>query len=222
MKAIDLKLQHSYPAVLTSVGLSVGGSQMWSDNRIIQKCGCGPVAAFDLCCYLENREYGRSFQPILSKAEYSRSLEQIQKKYFPLLYPSGINGVLLASGLNRLFRDRFLPWHARWVSSGRMLFDRVQSMLAQDIPVILSVGPNFPFFWQKHALPFYLRNRRGELQQVTSVCGHYVTVIAINSSTMTISSWGHQYEIKLEEYRAFVRKHSNNLFSNIILIEKKG
>ena len=195
---------------------------MWSDNRVIRKCGCGPVAAFDLCCYLESREYGHPLQPVRNISEYCQRLEEVQKRYFPLLYPSGINGFLLAAGLNRLFRDRALPWHARWAGSGRMMLYRIKAMLAQDIPVILSVGPNFPFFWQKHTLPFYQKNRHGELQRSTAASGHYVTVLAIDDETMTVSSWGRQYIIKLKEYRTFVRNHSNALFSNIIIIEKKG
>ena len=52
--------------------LSYGGSQMRSDNNMIRKCGCGPVAALDLCAYLE----GRDRTPIPLE-EYNRELERL-------------------------------------------------------------------------------------------------------------------------------------------------
>ncbi len=219
---MEMKLYHPYPAVYTSEGMSVGGSQIWSGNRVVRKCGCGPVAAYDLYCYLKNYHSGQPYDPARNTAEYCSRLEKVQRRYFPLLYPSGINGYLLTMGLNRLFHDSALPWHASWCSSGSLLFERIKAMLSEDIPVILSIGPNFPFFWQKHTLPLYQKNRRGILQRATAVCGHYVTVLAIDSDCMTVSSWGRQYIIRLDEYRAFVRKHSNSLFSNIVLIKKTG
>lgn len=219
---MDQKLQHPYPAVHTSQGFSVGGSQMWSENPIIRKCGCGPVAAYDLFSYLKRYHSAQPFYPARTTAEYCASIERIQKRYFPLLYPSGINGYLLALGINRLFHDSRLPWRAKWVSSGKKMFDRVSKMLSDDIPVILSVGPNFPFFWGGRTLPFYERNRIGALRRAAAVSGHYVTVLAINDEYMTVSSWGKLYEIRLDEYKAYVKSHSNPLFSNIVFIKKKG
>ena len=214
------QLQRPYLTVQLPRGRSVGGSQMWSENRVIRKCGCGPVAAFDLVQYLTEKQ-NRLSPSLWNREDYCREMEQIQRRYFPLLYPSGINGILLVAGLNRLFRHKRLTYHAVWAVSGKRLTERVEQMLEQDIPVILAVGPNFPFFWQKSGLSFYRRSRQGGLQPAAKVHGHYVTVLAISDEWMSISSWGAQYEISIPEYRAYVRRHSSRLFSNIVLIEKK-
>ena len=59
------------------------------------------------------------------------------------------------------------------------------------------------------------------IRSVSKIRGHYVTVLAINDEWMKISSWGQIYEINLKEYMDYVKKHSNHLFSNIVLIERK-
>jgi hypothetical protein len=128
---------------------------------------------------------------------------------------------MLVAGLNRLFRENGLPFHARWAASKEKLFDRIEHMLTEDFPVILAVGPNFPFFWQKHGVNLYRRDRNGTIRTVSKIHGHYVTVLAINDEWMKISSWGQIFEINLKEYMDYVKKHSNHLFSNIVLIERK-
>ncbi len=215
------ELKRRYAAVRIPGGYSAGGSQMWLDNKVIRKCGCGPVAAFDLFRYLTEQDAVRFTGAELNKEEYCRELSRIQHRYFPLIYPSGINGFLLVAGLNRLFRDYDLPFHARWAASGNKLLERIERMLREDYPVILSVGPNFPFFWQKHGVNLYRRDRNGLVRTPAKISGHYVTVLEINEEWLKISSWGQIFEISLKEYMDYVKKHSNHLFSNIVLIEKK-
>ena len=194
---------------------------MWSNSRIIKKCGCGVIAAFDLYLYLQARMTNKPIHHI-NRMEYCKELEKIQRRYFPLLYPSGINGLMLTLGINRLFHDNQIPYRASWAASGEKLIPRIKSMLEQDIPVILSVGPNFPFFWQKHGICFYKTNQNGVFCPVTSISGHYVTVLSLDEEWMTITSWGQVYRIRLIEYKAYVKAHSNHLFSNIVLIKGTG
>ena len=218
---MSAQLQRPYLSVYLPRGQSVGGSQMWSENRVVRKCGCGPVAAFDLVQYLSARQAGLPSPSFPSREEYCREMERVQRRYFPLLYPSGINGILLVAGLNRLLRREALPYRARWAVAGSRLPERVERMLSQDVPVILAVGPNFPLVWQKQGLNFYRRDARGALRAASKVHGHYVTVLAVHDAWMTISSWGTQYEISLPEYRDYVKRHSSQVFSNIVLIEQK-
>ena len=112
---------------------------MWSDHKVVRRCGCGPVAAYDLLLYLEKKEHGKDLSFPLTRQEYIRGLEKLQRRYFPLLYPRGINGLLLTFGLNRMFLERRLPYVAVWAASGRKLFARMADMLRHDIPVVLSV-----------------------------------------------------------------------------------
>lgn len=214
------KLRSQYISVLLADGSSVGGSQMWSDHKVVRRCGCGPVAAYDLLLYLEQK-HGRKDSFPSTRQEYCRSMERLQRKYFPLFYPTGINGFLLTIGLNRLFHDRLLPYRAVWAVSGRKLFLRMADMLRNDIPVILSVGPNFPLFWQKNTLSFYKMNPDGQFSIMTNVTGHYVTVLEMTEEWIKIASWGRSYYIRISEYKDYVNRNSNSFISNIVLISQK-
>ena len=175
---------------------------MWSDHKVVRRCGCGPVAAYDLLLYLE-KKHGKDFSFPLTRQEYIRGLEKLQRRYFPLLYPRGINGLLLTFGLNRMFLERRLPYVAVWAASGRKLFARMADMLRHDIPVVLSVGPNFPLVWQKNRLVFYRLASDGRFLPAADV------------------SWGRSYYIRIDEYEDYVNRYSNFLFSNLVLIRQK-
>ena len=130
----------------------------------------------------------------------------------------GINGFMLAGGLNLFFRRYSLPYRASWgIGSGR-LFEQIELQLVQDIPVILSVGPNFPLFWQKNELTFYAAFSDGSLRPSCRIKAHYVTVTGIDEKCLKISSWGREYYIDREEYMSYIRRHSGSLVSNIVKI----
>lgn len=215
------KLRSSFVSVALPDGFSTGGSQMWSDHKIIRRCGCGPIAAYDLLLYLE-RKHGISNSIPGSRQEYCRELEKLQRKYFPLFYPTGINGLLLVAGINRLFRVRRLPYHAVWAVSGKKLFERAAEMLQQDIPVILAVGPNFPLVWKRKGLNFYQKRYDGRFFRTTSVKSHYVTILEITDDWMKISSWGRSYYMRISEFKDYVNCYSNYIVSNIVFIIQKG
>ena len=208
-------LKHPYVQVLRNGTLSYGGSQMWSENKTIRLCGCGPVAALDTLLYLT----GRNTQPIPFD-EYDRKLSDLCRKYFPLIRPFGINGLFLAVGMNRLLRKYDLPYRAFWAISGGLFWKRVEDLLLQDVPVIFSVGPNFPAVWEKHRLTFYTRTPDGRCRPSSSAKSHYVCATGIDEEWLRISSWGHCYYIRRAEFTEYVRRHSASVVSNILMLRK--
>ena len=217
-----IELKKQYVAVASGQLLndsSFGGSQMWFQERSINRCGCGVVAAYDLILYITSG-YDCRNQNGISRNDYTAELKRIQKKYFPLLYPFGLTGIQLAVGMNRLFLDMALPYRASWSMTGKNLTSRIKDMLMDDIPVILSIGPNFPFFWEKHTLSLY-RRERGVYRKASEVKGHYITVVGIDDVWMKISSWGRLYYIKLDEYQDYIARYSSSITSNLLRIKKK-
>ena len=130
----------------------------------------------------------------------------------------GINGLMLAGGLNLFFLRYSLPFRASWGIGSGKLFQQIEEMLARDIPVILAVGPNFPLFWQKNKLTFYASAASGDLRAACSINSHYVTVTGSDENYLKISSWGREYFIDRGEYLSYIRRHSGSVVSNIIKI----
>ena len=211
-----LTLQKDYPGVLIGGRVSYGGSQMFSDSALIRGAGCGPVAALDLLRCLEGRTEPQPLE------DYRRELIKLCRLYFPLIPKRGISGLLLALGVNRLFLARRLPYVAVWVFSGAKLWARIEEMLRRDLPVILSVGPNFPAVWEKERLRFYVRRADGSFAPAAATKSHYVTVTGMDDEWLRVSSWGREYYIRRAEYDAFVHGHSSYLFSNILYVKPTG
>ncbi len=207
-------LKKPYINVRRGTELSYGGSQMWSERETIRKCGCGPVAALDLLLYLENRT-----GPI-DHADYERELQRITKKYFLLVRPFGINGLALAFGLNLLLRDRGHPYRACWEASRKKLWPRIEDMLERDLPVILSVGPNFPRPWSGDQIDFYVRLNAGGFRPATKTKSHYFTATGLDETWLRISSWGREYYILRKDYDEYARKSSIPLLTNIVYLKK--
>ncbi len=212
-----LSLTKKYIQVERNGRLSYGGSQMWSENKTVKVCGCGPVAVLDTLLYLTNRQ-----DRPMSLEEYNRTLEAMSKRYFPLVKPFGINGLMLAAGMNRLLRKYRLPYRAFWAVSGRKFWPRVEELLRQDLPVIFSVGPNFPALWQKHRLTFYRKTADGVYVPSSSAKSHYITATGIDPEWLRISSWGTEYYINRREYDEYIHKHSTSLVSNILMLRRIG
>ena len=123
-------------------------------------------------------------------------------------------------GLDRLFRDEGLPYRAQWSMSGGKLWARVEAMLRQDLPVILSVGPNFPAVWEKHRLTFYHRTEDGRFLPASGAKSHYVTATGLDKEWLRIASWGREFYIRRSEYDSFVKQHSTYLFSNLVYLKR--
>ena len=92
-------------------------------------------------------------------------------------------------------------------------------MLTKDIPVILAVGPNFPFVWKKEKLTFYKKISEENYIPAVKTRAHFVIVTGRDGSRLKISSWGKEYYIDIREYRRYVKRHSSYLVSNVIDID---
>lgn len=210
-----IALKQPYVRVQKNGIVSYGGSQMWNESKSIRVCGCGPVAALDTVLYLS----GQSADPI-PQEDYNRELAKLCRKYFPLIQPFGINGLLLAVGMNRLLRKYGLPYRSFWAVSGGRFWDRMEELLGQDIPVIFSVGPSFPAVWEKHRLTFYVKKADGSYTPASSARAHYVCATGLDEEWLRISSWGRMYYVRRDEFDDYVRKHSASLVSNILMLRK--
>lgn len=211
-------------------GASYGGNQIWFSSPSIRGYGCGLIAAHDLLWYLEQREsllsqtaHGHSAKDsaVLSCSweTYERSVKKLHL-LFPILPRLGINGLMLSTGLNLAFFLRRLPYRARWHMGYQNTGNKISQMLSQDIPVILSIGGNFPLIWRKDRLPLYQKSADGVYIKSSSTRAHYVTVTGIEHGWLRISSWGQEWYINWREYRNFARTKSCPLFSNICYITR--
>jgi len=218
------ELKHTYPYVsLPYGGKSYGGNQMASPDKVMRRCGCGVVAAADLLLYLHRYHKplplleGVSGEPTLD--EYEDLLQHLRRKFFPLFYPVGMNGLSLALGLNHIFRRNGLAFRCRWDMSEAKLWSRMEEMLIMDIPVILSIGPNFPRLWKKGKETLY-RLDNGEQRAAASTRAHYVTVTGMDDTWLRVSSWGKEYYLSREEYEHFRADVSSAMVSNIVYIKE--
>lgn len=219
-----MELKHPYPTVMTARGVRYGGDQRLSGDAVLRCCGCGVIAATDLLRYL-SRWHDDCRIPALTAMEEGDALTQEQydeltrrlRRYFPLLYPTGINGLGLALGLNRVFRRRNIPYTARWGVPRAVLFERIEAQLRQDLPVILAVGPNFPCLWRREKLTMRRCDTGGE----TGVRAHFMAVTALDETHLTVSSWGGRYRIRRSDLSLYLRRHSSALVTNLLWLQPK-
>lgn len=217
-------LRHPYPAVYTSEGLSHGGSQNWSSDRTLKGWGCGVVAATDLLLYLSHYRPGclgtalRGAQIPMEQSDYEDLIQLLRHRYFPILPKFGLNCFVLAGGLNRYFHENHIPLRCGWGVTYTRLWQTVEEMLSNDLPVILCVGHNFPLLWQKYGLTFYRKTGESRYERSCDMSGHFVTVTAMDDAWLQIASWGREYYISRGEYTTFLHKHSNTFFTNILTL----
>ena len=221
-------LKHPYPSVDREGG-SYGGSQLWSEQSNIRRCGCGLVAGTDLLLYLHRTRpdcqstlfRGVPAEGLISQRRYRLVTERVERAYLPLLPMLGMNGWMLTVGLNRHFRKEESALRSRWgVWEGR-LRGAIAEMLERDIPVILSIGTNFPKLWQDQRVQFYIKKTSGAYHSVCGVKAHFVTITGMDERWLRVSSWGKEYYVDFWEFARYVKKHSNSLFSNIVYIKEK-
>lgn len=219
------ELKNTYPGVLHPDGQrSYGGNQMASTHKVMRRCGCGIVAAADLLLYFHRFHQPLPFlagtDDILRQEEYENLLQQLRRRHMPLFYPVGMNGVSLAIGLNRIFRRNGVDLRARWDMSERKLWQHMEEMLHRDLPVILSIGPNFPRLWRQGKETLY-RMDQGDYRKATETRAHYVTVTGMDDVWLRISSWGKEYYLSRQEYESYRSNLSSALVSNIVYIPRK-
>ena len=227
---MDSALKNPYICVRNGQIPSYGGSQMFSAQKAEQTVGCGVIAALDLLLYLSFYHEPGPARPLLPKPsdgaiplpDYLALVRTLRKRFFPLIPGHGINGWTLAVGLNACFLYYRLPYYAFWGVPYARLWEQIGSMLDRDIPVIFSIGPNFPLFWQHHKLRFYTKSVDGSYRSAVQTYAHYVTVTGLDGEWLRISSWGRLYYIRRDEFLAYVKGHSARLVSNIMLIGNRS
>lgn len=218
------QLKHKFNSYEKDGHIYYGGSQMLSEDKNFRKCGCGIVAAADLFLYLHR--YHKKCQTNLF-APYENlehlpasDLTSIYRKlshFFALIPNFGINGIMLSLGINTFFIRHKIPFYARWGVLPSKLWSTIEEMLENDIPVLMTVGPDFPRIWQKHSANMYPDTAAGQLRS-TKVRAHFMTLTAIDDEWMYVSSWGKKYKIYRDEYEFFARNHSTSIASNIMLV----
>jgi len=224
-----LNLKNPYISVGYSEGPSFGGSQRNSVSSNIAACGCGLVSATDLLVYITKYHSlssgsdikALSLYDIIPEARYNACLKKMGLSYFPLIPHLGMNGFGLMLGMQLYFRRYNIPYNCHWCISDKGIWTKVEEMILSDIPVIMSVGPNFPFIWGKGKAILYTRNNAGEFKAASGVKAHFITVTGIDSEWLEISSWGRRYYLNRRNYEEYVSKHSAALVSNILYIKRK-
>lgn len=220
------QLKNPIVSVLHDGGATYGGSQRLFENDTMRRAGCGVVAAADLLLYLAlyhacpTALTGKPESNEISLENYIRLCEKLRRRYLPVIPRFGKTGVDLAIGLNAIFSHYRLPYRARWCAGQEKLFDRAEAMLSADIPVIISVGQNFPFAWGKEYLSLYTRRSDGSFVRSCGVKAHYMTLTGMDELWLRLSSWGREYYIRRSEYLSYSRLHSLSLTCNILLVEK--
>ncbi|MGM9661862.1 MAG: hypothetical protein ACI3WR_02080 [Oscillospiraceae bacterium] len=220
-----MELQHPYPGVGKGEGVSYGGDQRRCGDGVMRRCGCGVVCAADLLLYLHRHHPGCRMAPFrsvpeegpLTQQQYDALTRRLRRGYFPLVYPFGLNGLTLAAGLNLFFRRYGVPYTARWGAGRGRLWQAAGEMLAQDLPVILAVGPNLPRFWEKQSLRLY-RGQTPPYVPAGRVRAHFLTVTAMDGEWLRISSWGAAYHLRRAEFEDYVRRYSSGLVSDLLYL----
>lgn len=197
---------------------SYGGAQEWFEKKYMRQYGCGVIACGNVLFQLMCRQDGKNkASNLIEKKTYMALVNELSVKYLLVLPILGMNGIMMMLGMNLYFKRNKMPYRASWRCGRKKLWERVEQMLEQGIPVVLSVGPNFPNLWGKHRVKLYVKYG-SVYRERTQTKAHYVTVTDMDEEWITISSWGNQYYIRKTEYQEYVAKQSNSLFSNILYI----
>lgn len=224
-----LALQHPYIGVALPHGVSYGGGQQHSQSAMIRRCGCGVIAAADLLLYLSRWHPNGAvdyFAGLLQDRPiplpvYDRCIRELSRRYFPMIPYAGINGVMLMTGMELFFRRHGMPYTARWCFAPGQIWARLETMLRADIPVIMSVGPNFPLIWGDRRVRFYVQALDGRCVPAQGARAHYFTVTGLDGEWLRISSWGRRYALRRDDFEQYVQRYSTAIASNILLIERK-
>lgn len=210
-----------------SVDGSFGGNQRWlrkdeTKANTLSDYGCGLISANDVLLHISDQ----SGTP--SKEKYIAAVRDLNRRYFHVLPFLGVSGILLSFYMRIylfIHRKHFNKrYKLRWGVMPHNLLKRITEMLENDIPVIMSIGPGI-IRGRKKELALYNANSSMEFNKVNSVKDHYVNVTGIyrfdTSTMLEISSWGKKYYINFDEYKDYIKKYDNYLFSNILYIKPR-
>lgn len=242
MKMVELK-NPEYVRVNYRGEISYGGNQNWfsMDKRLsrdysIHKWGCGIIAIGDLFLYLakSNRMYAtdasvlaRYARPVLDWEDYMRYIYYIYQSFAPIMPGSGMNGFALASAVRHYCIKYRIPMTIAWKGflNEENMLRVMRKMLQENLPVILSIGPNTPLVFRGKGIPFYTMSDRQELipSNNSAVHKHFVVVTGIlgrkhRQILLRISSWGTEYYIDYQELRDYIAEEGDSLTSSLLYL----
>lgn len=226
---MDFSLSRPIISVIHDGETSYGGSQRLFDDPTMRGYGCGVIGGADLLYYLAltrpqwaSPYTGRPDGSPVSFQSYERLCSRLRRDFMPIIPHFGKTGPALAAGLNLYFSRYGIPLRARWCVSHEKLFERIAGMLQADLPVIFSVGANFPNFFGKHRVKLYSRTADGCMRPTASTCGHFMTVTGLDDDFLRVSSWGREYYISRSEYLGYTKRYGSSITSNIMYLTNKS
>lgn len=225
---MEVKLSRPIISVEKDGELSYGGNQRLFENPTMRGYGCGVIAGADLVYYLAlsrpnwaSSYTGSPADNVVSFGSYERLCSRLRRDFMPIIPHFGKTGPALAAGLNAYFSRCGIALHARWCIGHEKLFERIGEMLKNDIPVIFSVGANFPAFWGKHRVKLYTRDESGAIKPTASTRSHFMTVTGMDDDFLRVSSWGREYLLSRSEYLGYTRRYGSSITSNIMYVTPK-
>lgn len=175
-----------YVPVLKDSTVFYGGNQMWfyNDNKrskdyILYNYGCGTIAIADLFLYLaiKHNSYRNGVTESVLQGtdsayykDYMSYVRKINIYYTKTKRYIAVLGPRIAYAFNSYARTYQFKLRAKWkfTLSYYDMLERIEEMLSQDIPVILSVGPNTPLLWRDKGIYFYNRSILDEAKSTSS------------------------------------------------------
>lgn len=255
----------SYVPVIKDAVASYGGNQMWfsgknkySKDYIIRNYGCGTIATADFFLYLALQK-PNFHSPLTAIAleddntiyypNYDTYVREIHDRYTKTRRIIAVLGPRIAASVNTYTKTHNLDYRSTWKLTLTYydMYEMIKEMLSQDIPVILSIGPNTPKLWGNDGIYFYQKyriedpknepldkssneeekdNRYCYMALKQNVNSHYVVVTGIEMDhifgkvMLRISSWGKSYYINYEEYRDYVEAIGGTFTSSILYVQK--
>jgi len=223
----EIRLESPIVSIVSPSGSSYGGNQRLFSDPTMRGYGCGVIAGADLLFYLAftRPEWATPYTGCpkinsMSFEAYERLCSRLRRGFMPIIPRFGKTGPVLAAGLNAYFSRYRIPLHARWCILHEQLFERIEEMLSADLPVIFSVGANFPFFWGKRRVNLYKRSEEGKMLPSSGTRARFMTVTGMDENYLRVSSWGTEYFISRREYTDYVKAHGSTVTSNIMYITK--
>lgn len=192
-----------------------GGNQDWFPKEIHRKYGCGVIAATNMILTLLKKD-----NYIVSYEKYMEFIRKNAINKFLIIPAMGIDGFSLAFGVQRIMKKEKLPYRVHWGCFSKNIMEKIETMLEEEIPVILAVGPAFRGGKGKLGVTLY-KGRNQKYYPCQTIKGHYVTVTAMDQEWMKISSWGECYYINKMEYLNYMKTGSFPLFTNVLLLKKQ-